>query len=322
MRPRILFIGIDFYAYVREIRAAFERIGYDSDFHPIESTDFWSKTAKKFAPGPYQKRLDAYHARLIEQSAATRYDMVLFIQVHHMSHANMARLREVQPQARFVLYNWDSLTTHDYRPYAPFFDSIFTFDPDDARTADVTYLPLFAIPPFYKVDRSRPKDLDLYFVGAIGSLARFEALEKLHAFCEKEGLRTHFHLKCSPAVKLMLKRKGKSLPGITGESMPFEGIIDLIERSRGTFDFANHAQSGYTMRLIENMAAGVKVVTEKTRIETEDFYRDDRFLTIRDHDLSAVPEFLAKPITSQLDVEQFSVDNWVRQLVQPQETGA
>ena len=158
--------------------------------------------------------------------------------------------------------------------------------------------------------------------GAIGSLARFEALEKLHAFCEKEGLRTHFHLKCSPAVKLMLKRRGKSLPGITGESMPFEGIIDLIERSRGTFDFANHAQSGYTMRLIENMAAGVKVVTEKTRIETEDFYRDDRFLAIRDHDLSAVPEFLARPITSQLDVEQFSVDNWVRQLVQPQETGA
>ena len=94
MRPRILFIGIDFYAYVREIRAAFERIGYDSDFHPIESTDFWSKTAKKFAPGPYQKRLDAYHARLIELSAATRYDMVLFIQVHHMSHANMARLRD------------------------------------------------------------------------------------------------------------------------------------------------------------------------------------------------------------------------------------
>ena len=154
------------------------------------------------------------------------------------------------------------------------------------------------------------------------ALARFEALEKLHAFCEKEGLRTHFHLKCSPAVKLMLKRRGKSLPGITGESMPFEGIIDLIERSRGTFDFANHAQSGYTMRLIENMAAGVKVVTEKTRIETEDFYRDDRFLAIRDHDLSAVPEFLARPITSQLDVEQFSVDNWVRQLVQPQETGA
>ena len=65
-----------------------------------------------------------------------------------------------------------------------------------------------------------------------------------------------------------------------------------------------------------------RVVTRPARIETEDFYRDDRFLAIRDHDLSAVPEFLARPITSQLDVEQFSVDNWVRQLVQPQETGA
>ncbi|WP_370182614.1 hypothetical protein [Alteriqipengyuania sp.] len=315
--PKILFIGIDFYAYTTEIRAAFERLGYTSDFHPIEHIDFWSKTAKKFLPGPYQKRLDAYHARIIEESAATQYDIVLFIQVHHVSHANMQRLRELQPQARFVLYNWDSLTTHDYRPYKPFFDHILTFDPDDAQAAGVTYLPLFAIPAFYAVDRSRPKDIDLYFVGAIGSLARFEALEKLHAFCEVHGLVTHFHLKCSPAVQLMLKRKGKSLPGINGDSLPFEAIIDLIERSRGTFDFANHAQSGYTMRLIENMAAGVKVVTEKKRIATEDFYRDDRFLVIEDHDLSAVPEFLAKPITSELEVERFSVDNWARQLLAP-----
>ncbi|MEM6474697.1 MAG: hypothetical protein AAF687_00875 [Pseudomonadota bacterium] len=312
---RILFIGIDYFAYAKEICAALERQGHEVDFHPIEDAGFASKTAKKFAGRAYAKRLAAYHDDLIEQSAEHRYDLVLFIQVHHMAHSALERLRALHPDARFVLYNWDSLTTHDYRPWLKHFDYTATFDPTDADALEIGYLPLFATPRFFEIDHKRPTQQDLYFVGAIGTLHRFEALERLHAFCDENGLSAKFHLKCSPVMKLTLLKARKSLPGVTGKSLSFDGIVDMLEASRGTFDFANHKQSGYTMRLIENMCAGRKIITENKRILDEPFYREDRFLLVDGYDFSEVPEFLARPITSELDVEEFGIDNWARQLV-------
>lgn len=312
---RILFIGIDYFTYAKEICAALERLGHEVDYHPIEDAGFASKTAKKFLGGTYAKRLAAYHDTLIEGSAGRDYDTVLFIQCHHMQHRALERLRELHPQACFVLYNWDSLTTHDYRPWLRHFDHAATFDPDDAKALAIGYLPLFAIPRFFQIDHDRPKAQDLYFVGAIGTLHRFEALERLHGFCAANGLTTRFHLKCSPVMKLTLLKERKSLPGVTGKSLSFDGIVDMLEASRATFDFANHKQSGYTMRLIENMCAGRKIVTENPRILDEPFYREDRFLLVDGHDFSAVPEFLARPITSQLDVEAFGIDSWARALL-------
>ena len=312
---RILFIGIDFYDYAARISAAFERLGHRVDFHPIEDRSFASKSAKKVAPAAYERRRAAYHARLIEESAQQHYEAVLFIQVHQMRHEALERLRALHPNALFALYNWDSLTTHDYTAWMRHFDEVATFDPDDARALGITYLPLFAIPRFFAVDPGRTVEQDLYFVGAIGSMHRFDALARLHRFCEGAGLTTRFHLVCSPLVRAELWRSGRSLPGISANSLGFEAILALLETSRATFDFANHKQSGYTMRLIENMCAGRKIVTENPRILDEPFYREDRFCVVDGHDFSAVPEFLARPITSKLDVESYRIDRWAERLL-------
>ncbi|MEO0462644.1 MAG: hypothetical protein AAF127_05910 [Pseudomonadota bacterium] len=312
---RILFIGIDYYDYAARICAAFERLGHTVDFRAIEDRSFAAKSAKKIAPAAYEKRRAAYHDRLIQETRNVDYDVVLFIQAHQFAPEALQRLRAAQPNAHFVLYNWDSLTTHDYRPWLALFDHAATFDPDDAAALGIAYLPLFAIPRFFEVDHARAAAHDLYFVGAIGTMHRFDALGRLHTFCENAGLSTQFHLVCSPVVRAQLWRAGKSLPGITGRTIDFDGIVALLESARATFDFANHKQSGYTMRLIENMCAGRKIITENPRILNEDFYSEDRFLLVDGYDFSAVPEFLGTPITSSLDVNAFHIDTWAKTLI-------
>ncbi len=234
-----------------------------------------------------------------------------------MARETLQRLKDLHPNARFILYNIDSLNTHDYRPWMALFDLVATFDPEDAKAVGATYLPLWAVPAFYNVDHRREKEFDLYFVGAIGTMHRFDALSRFHEFTEANALATHFHLVCSPVIRAKLAREGRGLPGITGKGLEFEEIVDLLERSRATFDFANHRQSGYTHRFIENMCAERKIVTENPRILDEPFYRDDRFLLVDGYDFSAVPEFLARPIESKLDTRQFSIENWVGTLIEP-----
>ncbi|MES2495406.1 MAG: hypothetical protein V4618_04795 [Pseudomonadota bacterium] len=315
MRKKLLFIGINYYAYVGRLRDAFEQAGYDVDYREIEPVDFLSKTRKKFMPSMYWRRLADYHNRIIDEAADTQYDIVLFIQVHHFAPAQIDRLRSSQRNATFVLYNWDSLTTHDYRPWLGYFDKVSTFDPADAEALDVNYLPLFALDDYFEADQRRTKDFDLYFVGAIGTFYRFDALAKLSSYCHDRDIRVFFHLKCSPLMMIRLLLSGRRLPGMTFRSLGFAGIIDLIERSRCVFDFANHRQSGYTMRLIENMCAGLKVVTENPRVEGEDFYRADRFLVLKDVDFKNLQSFIERPITSHLDTEQFRIGSWVSKLL-------
>jgi hypothetical protein len=313
---RLLFVGIDYYAYSRQIRDTFRSLSHDCDYRPIEDAGFLAKTFKKLAPAAYRRRLDAYHRRIVEGSAGTPYDVVFFLQVHHMSPANLERLRALHPEARFVLYNWDSLTTHDYRPWLGFFDRAFTFDPEDAKALGIFYLPLFAIRPFFEIDRDRRKEFDLYFVGAIGTMNRFDALARLHAYCEAEGLRLKLHLKCSPVIRFKLFRTGRSLPGITLRALGFDAIIALMERSEAVFDFANHRQSGYTMRFIENLCADRKIVTENVRVLEEDFYRPDRFLVSDGKDFSGLKAFLRTPVKSELETERFSIESWAGKLLE------
>lgn len=313
---RLLLIGINFYSYITEIRAAYERLSFAVDYHPIEDIGFWSKTEKRFSKASYRARVDRYHADIIRQTATISYDVVLFIQVHQFSFENIAALKQTQPQARFVLYNWDSIATHDYRPYRSFFDKVATFDPQDAQALGVDYLPLFAVPAYFDIRHDQKPDYDIYFVGTIGTMHRFNALKRLFDYCEARGIATKFHLKCNPGGRVMLWRHGAHMPGVTSASLSFAQIIDLIERSRASFDFANHKQSGYTMRFIENMCAGRKIITENARVLNEPFYRPDRFLVVKDYDFSEIREFLDTPITSELNVAAFSVDRWAETLVE------
>jgi len=311
---KILFVGLDYYGYAAEICAAFRRLGHEIDFHPIEQGDLPSKVMKKAAASLYAGRRNRYHRSIAQASEGQAYDMVLFVQVHQVAPDTVRALRAMHPQARFVLYNWDSLSTHDYRPWLDLFDYAATFDQADARSLGIGYLPLFATPAYFDIDRDRPKDFDLYFVGTVVTAHRFDALQRLQQFCDDRNLTTHLHMYCSPVGRLRLWRQGRSMPQLTGASVGFGDIIDLIERSRGTFDFANHRQAGYTMRLIENMCAERKIVTDNRRILDEPFYREDRFHVIDGYDFSGIPEFLHTPITSSLDTRAFSIDQWALHL--------
>lgn len=315
--PKMLFIGVDYYAYPKEIKKSFIRQGYEVEWHPIEPTDYWSKIQKIIMPGIYRKKVDDYHAAIAEKSAKTEFDIVLFIQVHQFSDENLSRIKSSQKGARFILYNWDALTTHDYRSFLPYFDKVATFDRCDADVHGIEHLPLFAIPEFFEVRRDLPKEYDLYFVGSLVTLSRLDALKKLREFCNTRNISLKLHMRCSPVMIARMIFTGQYIPGMTLISLSFGEIVNIMERSRATFDFANHQQTGYTMRFIENMCAGKKIVTDNHHVRDESFYSPDRFL-ILDRDamrLDGLLEFLERPAPDAEFSETFSIDSWSRELL-------
>ena len=140
---KILFFGLNYQTYTRSIIAEMEALGASVTYVDIQPRNLLFKVVRTAARPGYEKYLKLHHAAAIRASEVVAYDKVVFLQAHQISLENLARLREVQNGAEFTLYNWDALTTHDYRPQAPYFDRVLTFDRRDAKTHGYGYLPLF-----------------------------------------------------------------------------------------------------------------------------------------------------------------------------------
>ena len=313
---RILFIAFDYYAYTDRIEAEMHAQGHEVVRFAIEPGGAINKALRRYAKRRHQRSLDRHHARILAAAKGGAFDQVVFLQAHQMSLPNLQALRDAQPGARFTLYNWDSLKTHDYRPQLPFFDNAATFDPVDAEALGIGYLPLFALPEYYDVAAARAVPAyDIYFVGSVHSLARFDAVKRLHDHCKSEGLRLKLYLHCSPPRMAQLLRRGQWLPGMTLHSIGPEGILDMMRGSVGVFDFSSHQQSGLTMRVFENLAAGTKIIATNPQIAREPFYSPDRILLLDKLDFAPVKPFLARPLKDERTFEEYSLSNWVRQLL-------
>ena len=254
------------------------------------------KSLRVAAPVWYQRRLDEHHRRIVATERGKRYDMVLFIQAHQMAQNTLAELKRDHSGAEFVLYNWDSIHNHDYRAHLHAFDRAYTFDPQDARTQGIGYLPLFCIPAFQNLRRREQERKAVYFVGNIVSVERYRAIQAFKRHCAEQSIVFHSYLACTPVVMARLLRAGIWPSDVSARPIAPARFIEMIETSVAVFDFANHQQSGYTMRTMENLCAGKKIITANQGIVIEPFFSPDRILVFNGIDFSDVREFLDTPL--------------------------
>jgi len=313
---KILLIALHYHDYTANIVQELRALGHEVRVHDIMPRDLLMKTIRIISPGMWQRRLDVHHARILAAEAGSPADMVLFIQAHQMSAANMAGFREAFADARFVLYNWDSIDNHDYRPHLDAFDEVFTFDPDDARAYDLKYLPLFCSREFQGLPRREQDHKQVYFVGNIVNPARYHALAAFRDYCGQEGIPLQAYMACSPPTRLKFLRLGISTRGLPSGSIGRAQFLDMIETSVAVFDFANHHQSGYTMRVFENLCAGKKIITNNPRVAQEIFYSPDRFHVFDNLDFTGVKEFIDMPLADpEAQFPEYRIQAFVRHLV-------
>lgn len=313
----ILLIALHYHDYTTNIAEELRALGHTVSVHDIMPRDVFMKSLRVLSPGLWQTRLDRHHARILEAESGGAYDMVLFIQAHQMSAANMSGFKAAFPDARFVLYNWDSIANHDYRPHLPAFDQVFTFDPDDARAYGLHYLPLFCSREFQGLARRDQERRAVYFVGNIVNPARYDALDAFRDYCEREGLTLRAFMACTPPMRLKLHRTGIRPRGLSSGSIGRAEFLEMVETSVAVFDFANHHQSGYTMRVFENLCAGKKIITNNPRIRTESFFSPDRIHVFDGVDFTGVKAFVDQPLADpDARFPEFHIQAFVRHIVE------
>jgi len=314
---KVLFFGLEYQNYTRAIISEIECAGAEVTFVDLQPRSVPYKILRTLVPGIFSGVIDKQLVQAIEDSKATAFDTVIFLQAHQMPVEILRTLRLAQKQAKFILYNWDAVSTHNYLPQAAFFDKVFTFDPIDANEHGFHYLPLFCQRDMQSLNRDESLPCHVYTVGNIVNPLRYDAIKAFEAYCDKNGIGFEAFMKISPVIYFKFLLKGRIPRGVTFRSIDPIAFRDLVERSTATFDFANHQlQSGHTMRTFENLCAGKKIITNNQQILNESFFSEDRVFVYEEFNYEGVQSFLARPVMDpKATFDEYHIQTFVRKLI-------
>jgi hypothetical protein len=185
----------------------------------------------------------------------------------------------------------------------------YTFDPRDAREFGIGLIEQVfrhdPVPAGAAIDR----DIDLCFVGT--DKGRLPDLLAWKNRFERDGLRTHFHIVADGRKAYAPQERAL----LTDTWIPYADNLALARRSRCLLEFLQGAQSGPTMRSLEALFFGCKLITDNVAIVDCGFYHPSRIFVIgrdRPEDLQAFLQAPFEPAGEAL-LARHEIRSWLRQ---------
>lgn len=314
---RILLIGIGFYDYEQTIAAMFRRLGADvvlEDERPPAMRNMLAPIRRKFLPISHAEHT-AHLARLISTASSQGpFDDILVIKGELLDEGFLRSIRLVQPNARLISYQWDSMERFpELARRQSLFDRVLTFDQaDHIRYRDFILRPTFYRPEIIEAAR-RPESVspfDFCFVGWLHH-DRLKQVEALRRQIQNLGMTAFFYLFTGTrtAIQLTLQGKGKD---IHRRHLPFNKYAEKIAACRVIIDLPHPRQRGLTMRALEAVAAGKKMITTSQDVKLYDFYHPEQFQVIDGSRPQIDPAFIGSktPLVPSNIVEQYSLRSW------------
>lgn len=319
----------NFFNYPQLITEELNRMGYEVDFFDDRpSTNAWVKAAIRINKKLIQTYIKRYFDEVMKTVSSKKYDVVFLISGQSLSFSEdmIAHIKEFQPRAKFVLYQWDSQTNFPYiKRVQHFFDKCYSFDRKDTEeTPTLNFLPLFYSRVYEELGAKNKKDFknDFCFIGtAHPKKYKFINMmsEQLKAVYPKQFIYFFFP---SPIVYFYRKVMNKELRGAKYSEFHFEPLTgqkmnDVYETSRCVLDSAQAGQFGLTIRVLEALGAKKKLITTNKDIVNYDFYRPENIYVYEGHiDLDNVffkEEY--KEVDKEI-YEKYSLRSWLKKIVE------
>lgn len=331
MGTRILFIGPKFFGYEEEIKLELERAGCEVDWHDERpaSTPL-VKALIRFRPELIASMCDAYFDRIIDEAKERQFDVVFVIKGEALSVERLLRLRQCQPNARFIYYTWDSLkNVKNSRDKLAHFDKAYSFDRFDCMANQkVKHLPLFYVRAYEALVSSIPEDnvvqdIDLLFLGSIHS-DRYAVAQRIFDATKEIAPNIKFYAyffyqsRWVFALRKLADRQFRSIPwrDVQWHSLNLQRTLAFISRSKVMLDIHHPGQTGLTMRTIESIGVQRKIITTNSDVVNYDFYSPDNILVV-DRSSPIVPKSFVDTPYNRLAKEvykRYSLRSWLDEI--------
>ncbi len=315
---RLLFIAPEFNIYHLEIVKRLERHGYRVDYLKEKKIGFLWDILHKISYRVYEALQTTILLNSLRElkSKNYKYNVLFVIRGEFVDQRVIDYLNRVFIFEKKISYQWDSVknnpqaVTHFRNNF-----SMYSFDPDDCRVFGFHYQPLFYI-------KSGSHDIvhsyDLSFVG-VYTEERLNIIKRIHQLYSKK-IKIKIKIKINPLKYLSLKFFEKKLQYVpsdyfTFSNIKYHNVLSIMEKSSIVLDISHVTQSGLTMRTIEAIGCGSKLLTNNYMIRKEKFY-DENMISLYDiNDFSLDINSILKRKVSHYEKKDYSIDAWLGSLL-------
>ncbi len=314
---KVLFIAPVFYQYHTEIIKTLKLFGAEVIFLPEMRQSLWFRLSQKISSKLQAVIESKYRQWILNEIKEDEFDLVFIIRGGYFDVAFLQALKRKLSQARFVMYQWDSVSQNNYLPLIPYFDHVQTFDMKDAERYQLDYLPLFYTDEYAALrTQKQNKQYDIVFYGAYHS-DRLEVIKAVSALCKQQGLVFKSHLYITKLALMRLLVTGvisyKDKQFLKTYSVPSNDIIEAYKRTTAALDIELAIQDGLTIRTFEVLGAGLKLLTTNDNIRQEAFFDSKKMMIMDRHNVVVSPAFFeSRDKSEEVSFEQYHIKNWLR----------
>jgi hypothetical protein len=321
-----LLLCAGFFGYAAEIKRELERRGrVVALFEDRPATDTLTKGLVRVAPSLVRRRADTYFVTIAERFKDAPIRDVVVIKGEALPPSTIIDWRQCFPQACFTLYFWDSYRNMpgDNHEKVGLFDRALTFDPNDAATDPrLIFRPLFFLPEYANLPRETER-IDLLFVGTVHS-DRYAVLKRIaRALPPGKQLTSILYLRSRLLYRIQrivdpsLWRP--TLGSFTVTPVKKTELLALVARARIVVDIERTIQNGFTMRSVEMLGAGKKMISTNAALLNADFYHPQNIAIIDRRNPVLTTDFLDSPYRSQSPelLRRYSLSGWLDDVLPP-----
>lgn len=284
-----------------------------------------AKTLIRYSPRLIRSYAEAYYDLILKQSSSNNYDFVLMVRAEAVTGKFIRDLRACHRNAVIILYQWDSMTlTRGPVDKLSLFDFVFSFDKRDCEKYSIRFAPLFYIDDYKNMARAETGiDHDFTFIGTIHS-DRYKVIKHIEEYAQAHSMSRYSYMFLpSSAVFYKLKYLDGNLPGAKKSDFKYAPLsrsetVRTIARSRIVIDAEHPAQVGLTMRTIEMLGAGRKLLTTNADVRNYDFYNSNNILVVNRERIEIPDWFIEAPYVEvdRAVYQKYSVQSWVSTIFQ------
>ncbi len=305
-KKKILFIGVGFFQYDTHIISALNHIGYEVFYFRMGKT-WLDRFAGNFL-------LKYKNSRLRKYLRYKQFDKIICIKGNFLDRKTLRIIQSLPVNKS--LYLWDSVTRDsNAKIIQAYFDNVFSFDRKDCERYSFRLLPLFYIDRKNKLPEANDTER-IFFLGTSHSVR----MDKILALADNLSLEFTLDINLVVGKLNWLLKLGRG-KYITCRRWSYAKYLNHLIQADIIIDVNHPDQSGLTMRTIEALGMGKKLITTNSEIKKYSFYDPERIL-IWDSNITAqvlknkfsIDSRSPKNEIKRKEIDLLNLTNWVKYL--------
>lgn len=211
--------------------------------------------------------------------------------------------------SKMIAYQWDGIERYpNVKSYISLFDRFFVFDLDEVKMDNVLPTTNFYNESFPNLIAQKDH-FDVYYIGYL-IRSRAKVLEDIIGALQKMNLNIKLHLVSKSLQKKTWLETVKT-------TMPYEDNLYFSAVSRILVDVVNPIHRGLSLRVLESIGFGKKLITTNLEIAKYDFYHPHNILIWGQHSHEELLSFVSKPYAPLPTAirEKYGFFNWIKYLL-------